>query len=175
MQSVQAPDPPHALLAVPGAQPDPLQQPPLQGWVPVHAEPHFFVAVLQAVCVAQSVVALQPHTPVVRQAVPFALLVQSTHTVPAAPHSVVLVPGWQLPLVDAEQQPEPHIVVAEQELTHRCLAPSQELAPVAQSASVPQPHCPPPGAGSQRCPLALLAHAAHTAPVLPHAASPRPV
>ena len=113
--------------------------------------------------------------PLPRHALPLGLVVQSTHSVPAAPHTAVLVPGWQLPEVLDEQQPEPHIADAEQELTHRCLAASQELAPVAQSLSAPQPHCPPPGAGSQRCPLALFAHAAHTAPVLPHAASPRPV
>lgn len=126
---------------------------------------HWCVVVLHASPAAQSPALLQPHAPDGRQALPLALPAQLLQTLPTAPHAACVVPGWQLPLVLDEQQPDWHAVAAEQEFTHRLLA--QLDAPVAQSPSDAQPHWPPPVVMMQRWPFWLLAQLLHSPPLLP--------
>jgi hypothetical protein len=177
VQSAQVPEVPHALPAVPAAHVPLLaavQHPPLHGCVDEQEAVHWCVEVLQALLAGQSLGWLQPHTPVVRQALPVAWPVQSTHTVPVAPHWVWAVPGWQVPALFDEQHPLAHMVVDEQELMHRWVALLHELAPLAQSASTPQPHWPPPVTPSHLWPLLSLAQEEHRPPLLPHTPSAVP-
>jgi hypothetical protein len=164
-QSLHRPDEPHAPLTVPGAHVAPLQQPPLHGCVPPQAVPHLPVIVLHALPGGQSAALRHPHAPLARQAEPFALPVQSRHTLPAAPHILPPVPGWQVPFELDVQQPEVHGTVDEHEFTH--MPPVHELAPIAQSVSVPQPHWPPLPTGSHLWPFWLPAQFTHTPPLLP--------
>jgi hypothetical protein len=73
-------------------------------------------------------------------------LVQSAQTVAFPPHWVCVVPGWQVPDDEEEQQP----VGQACELLHvkTQIPPEQPWAPVPQSLTVAQPHWPPVGTAS---------------------------
>jgi hypothetical protein len=70
VQSTHAPPAPQIAGVLPGAQVEPLQQPPLHAvWLaPPHEVLHWCVTVLHALPDGQSPTALQPHTPEARQA-----------------------------------------------------------------------------------------------------------
>jgi hypothetical protein len=113
-----APLEPQAPFTVPAAHRPVSQQPPLHAvWVAApHVAPHVCVDVSHAIPGGHSVDAVHPHapppavgshvSPVTPVANPMTQLAQS----PLLPHCVVLVPGWQVPLVAAEQQPPLHPV-----------------------------------------------------------------
>jgi len=122
---------------------------------------------------AQSLAALHPHKPEMRQAVPLALPLQLLQIVPTAPQAACAVPGWQVPLADAEQQPDWHAVDDEQALMHKL--PVHDDAPAWQSLSMLQPHCPPPATTTQRWPFWLLPQGLQVPPLLPQAATSVPV
>jgi hypothetical protein len=95
VQSEQATPPvPHALAAAPPTHAPPEQHPPLHPVVPLlQAVEQVWLVVLQACPEGQSPGALQPQTPVARQAWPALSPLQSAHTVPFAPHWATIVPG----------------------------------------------------------------------------------
>ena len=144
--AAQTPELPQAALMVPvwHVPPDAdEQQPPLHAWFELHAVVHLPCAVSQAWPAGQSLALVQPHEPFARQALPLALPAQLWQTLPAAPHRACAVPGWQVPLVDDEQQPDWHCIDGEQALTHRFEVHAVELA--GQSpGNMSQPHWPPP-------------------------------
>ena len=92
----------------------------------------------------QSAVPLQPHCPLARQTLPVVPAVQSAHW-PAAPQEVASVPGWQVPLEAAEQQPVTQAGVGTPQVKlQRWVVPSQPVAVPGQSPMTLQPHWPPP-------------------------------
>lgn len=143
-QTLQRPDVPQAAVVSPATQVPLEQQPLLHGWVPLHAVVHWCVVPSQAWPPGQSLGSLQPHAPLARQALPLALPAQLLQIEPTAPHALVVMPGWQVPAVGAEQQPDWHAVAVEQELTQRWPAVSHDEAPPAQSVMAAHPHWPPP-------------------------------
>jgi hypothetical protein len=65
------------------------------------------------------------------------LVVQLMHWLPLAPHALVELPGWQVPL----QQPPLHGLVPVHEVEHRCAAEvAPHASPTGQSAATLQPH-----------------------------------
>jgi hypothetical protein len=146
---MHTPELPQAALMVPVWHVPPAadeQQPPLHCWFELHAVVHLPCAVSQACPVGQSLALVQPHAPDGRQALPLALPAQLAQTLPPAPHAPCTVPGWQVPLVDDEQQPDWHSIVGVQVLTQTLAVHAVELA--GQSAVVAQPHWPPPVMGT---------------------------
>jgi len=118
-------------------------------------------------------VALQPHCPFVRQTFPKVPAVQLTQ-VPLAPQAVEAVPGKQVPLEAAEQQPVWQGADVPQGKVQRWVALSQETALLGQLAMVLHPHCPPPVTATQRLPAVPAVYWAgqsrQAPPLLPHAA-----
>lgn len=85
---------PHAAVLPPPTQlPADEQQPPRHGWLALHEVVHWPSERSHAKPAAQSLALVQPHLPLVRQAVPVALPTQLLHCVPTAPHTVCDVPG----------------------------------------------------------------------------------
>jgi hypothetical protein len=170
VQSAQRPELPHASFALPCMHVPAVafeQQPPLQLLVcPPQDVEHVCVVPLHACPAGQSVALLQPQTLVEMQAWPAVAFVQSTHWVVAAPQTVFVVPGWHV--LPAPQQPVGHVCDALHVKVHT--PPAHPCAPVAQSATDPQPHCPPAGdvVGSHTCPCVLLEQSLHAPPLLPH-------
>jgi hypothetical protein len=152
VQSLHAPDAPHASFAAPAthAPPD-EQQPPLHPVVPApHVAEHAWVVVLHACPEGQSAGALHPHTLLARHAWPAPLIVQSEHTVPLPPHCPGLVPDWHVPELAPEQHPVGQGCAAPQTKTQ--IPPEHPRAPGPQSLTVVQPHWPPWATGSHAWP-----------------------
>jgi hypothetical protein len=85
---------------------------------------------------------LQPHAPLVRQAVPSALPEQSPQTAcPVSAHAAEVSPGWQVPPEAAEQQPPLHTSVELQAVPQTLVVELQAL-PVGQSPAALQPQTP---------------------------------
>jgi hypothetical protein len=143
---------PHALGTIPETHTfDVEQQPPLHPVVPLpHVTEQVWLVVLHACPAGQSVTALHPHDPLARHACPALLVVQSTHSDSLAPHWVWLVPDAHVPDVPFEQHPVAHGSLVLQ--VNVQIPPEQPEAPVPQSVTEPQPHCPPLVTGSQACP-----------------------
>ena len=66
---------------------------------------------------------------------------QSTHVPPVFPHAVSAVPGWQVPLSAAEQQPPLHGVTfgALQALVQVSMPASRQVRPAGQSPAEEHP------------------------------------
>jgi hypothetical protein len=86
----------------------------------------------------QSPVEAQPQLPLGRQAVPFALALQSAHAPPLWPHCVCAVPAMQLV---PSQQPPLQLSPPAHDVVHTPDA--LQALPVGQSAEVAQPQLPP--------------------------------
>jgi hypothetical protein len=114
LQSTQAPlVGPQAAGEAPIEQVPALQQPPLQGWLPLHEVTHWCIARLHDEPAGQSPVLLQPQLPpplVARHCAPRLLVLQSAHSPPESPHTPSVVPATHWPF---EQQPPLHGWVAE--------------------------------------------------------------
>jgi hypothetical protein len=143
-----------------------VQQTPLQGWVGPHAVVHLWDAGSQALPDGQSAALLQPQPPRT-QARPLGFALQSTHC-PPLPQALGAVPSWQVPLEAELQHPELQGVEAEHWLMQSL--PVQPLAPLGQSAMLPQPHWP----AMHLWPLELAVQSPHTAPAFPQAPSAVP-
>jgi hypothetical protein len=147
VQSSQIP-PPHALLLVPGVHVVPLQQPAFALHDPlVHGMMHSCEAESHPLLVeGQSEGPLQPQKPpaaVGRHTLPLnpALFAapQSVQAVPVAPHSLVVVPAWQVPVALEQQPPWQRLVPLPQLRAQRAVAESQAY-PTGQSSSLMHPH-----------------------------------
>jgi hypothetical protein len=128
---------PHAPLAVPGAQVVPLQQPPLQLCDAEQVVVQPCAVVSQAVCAGQSPVTEQPHLPPPVTAThtwPAELEVQLAQVAPLPPHTVLLVPVWQ---VVPSQQPPLQMRPPAHELVHWCEL--LQAVPAGQSVEALQP------------------------------------
>ena len=85
---------------------------------------------------------LHPQAPLARHAVPAVLLVQSAHTAwPVTAHWAAVLPGSQVPLLAAEQQP-PLQGCAALQLAEQVWVVRLQAFPVGQSASDVQPQTP---------------------------------
>lgn len=157
---------PQALLAVPGWQLPPLQQPSLHTvWL---ASPQTFshrcVAMLHAVRDGQSVAKLQPQLPP-RHALPCVPTVQSAHWTPLVPHAVSANPSTHAPPL---QQPPPLQALwlaSPHTFSHRCSAVLQAV-PEGQSAAALQPQRS--RLATHEEPIALPVQSAQS-PLAPHA------
>jgi hypothetical protein len=163
-QSRQAlPLPPQALPLIPDEQTVPAQQPPLQGWLESHCDPHRWLALLQACPEGQSGVALQPQAPpatVAMQRLPLAPP-HERQAPPESPHAELAVPPTQrMPL----QQPPLQICPALQPIAQAWSTGSQAW-PTGQSLGPPQPQTPP----TQAVPPPCVAQSRHSLPLAPHA------
>jgi hypothetical protein len=182
-QVTQAPDPPHAVLLVPGWHdaPEP-QQPAEQGDAgSEHVKVHRSVVVLQpALFAGQLAAVVQPHWPppvVGSHVLPLVAAVkpavQLAQRPPVLPHSGAPVPGWHVPAVAAEQHPVLQVWVELHAVVHVLVVVSHAWS-TGQSEGVRQPQALDGVPGRQADPLALPVHVAHpgcpvlqAAPVLP--------
>jgi hypothetical protein len=161
-QLTQAPEPPHALSAVPAAHVPALQQPPLHRWFASHLLEQVCASASQDSSAGQSLPPLQPHAVPFSQMCPAAEAVQSLQA-PVAPHALSAVPATHVP---AAQQPPLHAVA---------LAPPHDVeqvwafvshdCPDGQSAARLHPHVP---VVVHACPALLPEQSAHTVPLPPH-------
>jgi hypothetical protein len=162
---------PQAAAVLPGAQVPLEQQPPLQGAFTLQPEVQTWFTRSHACSAAQSDGPLHPHRPVTHTC-PIVEVVQSAHRLPLPPHALAALPPRQVPLLAAEQQPDTQGVCAPQVLTH--WLPVHDELPFGQSASELQPQRPPPAVAWHRCPIALLVHEPHVAPLAPQSFTPVP-
>jgi hypothetical protein len=150
---------PHAVRVLPATQVLLLlQQPPLQGLVPLQAELQTWL--LHASSVGQSVSVLQPQTWLLKQTWPRPLVVQLAQATPPVPQAVLLVPATQVvPL----QQPVGQLVASQTQ------APFTQCWPAAQAELlVPQTHAPLVQLS------AVIPQATQTRPLEPHAVTVLP-
>jgi hypothetical protein len=175
-QLTQAPDPPHAVLLVPGWHelPDP-QHPAVQGEAgSEHEKVQRSVVVLQpALFAGQLALVAHPHCPppvTTSQALPLVPAVkpavQLAQRPPLFPQDAVSVPTWHVPPVAAEQQPPLQGCDVLQLVVHVLVVVSHASS-AGQSAAVRQPHAFDGVPTTHAEPLALPVHDAHVAwPVL---------
>ena len=94
------------------------------------------------------------------------------------PQAVVAAPGWQDPLLAAEQHPAPHGAELPQMKLQRCVARMHPAELPGQSVFPLQPHWPPPVTAVHREPLVPplkpAAHALQAPPLLPQTPSAVP-
>jgi hypothetical protein len=163
------PEPPQTLPLVPATQEPFEQQAPLHGCVDEQEVVHWWLVVLQADPLGQSLDELHPQLPPeppTTHAAPMLEPVQSWQLPPLAPQVGLLVPATQLP---PEQQPPLHGCIDEHELVHLCVDPSH-ACPLGQSLAELQPHVPATQAFSEP-----IVQSVQAPPVLPHTPAALPM
>jgi hypothetical protein len=167
---------PHPVCVVPAEQAGGarlvLQQPVLHalrlGWP--QAVVHACVLVLQVLRLGHSPGWLQPQMPVgTMQVKPTAMPAQLTHTPPPLPHIAEVLPGWQLPLLIALQQPPLHICDGTLHCGPHACVDMLHAWLGGQSLTTPQPQLPPFEPMMHTAPPEAAVHAEHAPPFEPHA------